>query len=47
MKRIYNYCECCMKPIDGEQKSDDNSLDICSSCAAELLMKIFGENAKD
>lgn len=42
--KIYYYCERCLKPIDPETRNDDNnSLDICKSCATELLVKIFGE----
>lgn len=47
MKPIYRYCECCKKPIDTEKlQNNDSSLEVCSSCAAKLLKKIFGEEKK-
>lgn len=43
MKRTYNYCERCLKPLEIKTQGNNCTYDICSTCAAILLKKIYGE----
>lgn len=45
MKRIYDYCDKCGKPV--EEDNTDNEYTFCLDCALELYQKIFCNNSQD
>lgn len=43
MKKAYDYCERCLKPIEIKHGDKNYTFALCIDCAKELMKKIYGE----